>query len=203
MNSTVRKTFTYRDKSLLVYIHLVCVGPPILLPFSPVLLFTYSGAGTKGPGKHPDLVLCCSNRIIPQIWYLLVSLLTPKRDLQQLLLLSTALALVYQTFLFCQLFKCLFFWHDSQIANRDASNCVRVSLVLSLMDYSPGEVLVCGRLPHDLLSGWHFSFIIAYPIGKISWLVQVSTAPNAKRVEADKTMCNMVWRAGAFAVKWM
>lgn len=84
----------------------------------------------------------------------------------------------------------------------DASNCVHVSFVLSLMDYSPGEILVCGRMSHDLLLGWHFGFIISYPIGKISQVIQVSTAPNAKRVEADKTTCNMVWRAEEFAVKW-
>lgn len=70
------------------------------------------------------------------------------------------------------------------------------------MDCSLGEALVCGTLPHNLLLGWHFRSIIAYPTGKRSQPIQVSTAPNAERIEADKTTGNMAWRAAASAVKW-
>lgn len=169
----------------------------------PMLSFTYSREGTEGRGEYPDLVLCCSKRITPQIWYLTVCFLTPKKTYSSCCCYHQLWQWFARHFYFASCLNVFSFWRDSQIANRDAANCVHVSLVFSLMDYSPGEALACGRLPHDLLLGWHFSFIIAYPIGKISWLIQVSTAPNAKRVGADKTTFNMARRAEVLAAKQM
>lgn len=165
-----------------------------------LLSFTYGVVGTEGPGSI-QIWFCAAARGSSHRSDISWPACLPQTGLRAVAVIITSfgpglpnisiLPAVWMPFLFGM----------TPRLQTDASNCVHVSFVLSLMDYSPGEVLVCGRLPHDLLLGWHFSFIIAYPIGKISQLIQVSKAPNAKRVEADKTTCNMVWRAEAFAEK--
>lgn len=199
----------HKNKSLHMVINLLwftfILSLLVLLPswLFPMLSFTYSRERAEGCGEHPDLVLCCSKRITPQIWYHMVCFLTPNGTYSSCCCYHQLWHWFAKHFYSASCLNVFSFWRGSQIANRDAANCVHVSLVFSLMDYSPGEALVCGRLPHDLLLGWHFSFIIAYPIGKISWLVQVSTVPNAKRAGADKTTCGMAWRAEVLAVKQM
>lgn len=123
MKGTIQKRFPYRNKSFLVYIHLVCVGPPTLLPFFPMLSFTYRGAGTRGPGEHPGLVLCCSKRIILQIWHLMASLLTPKRTYSSCCYYHQLWPWLAKHFYFASCLNGFSFWHDSQIANRCFQLC--------------------------------------------------------------------------------
>lgn len=98
---TIQKRFPDRNKSFLVHSPGLCQSS--YLSFVPMLSFTHCGAGAEGPGEQPDL---CSS---PADLMSHGQFAHPKEAFLLLLLLSPALALVCQTFLFCQLFECLSF----------------------------------------------------------------------------------------------
>lgn len=132
-----------------------------------------------------------------QIWCLMASLLTPKRPCCCCCYYHQLWPWFAKHFYFASCLNASPFWHDSQTANR----CFQLCLCLFCFLFNGLFPRWGFNLWHDLLLGWHFRSFIAYPTGKRSQPIQVSTAPNAERIEADKTTGNTVWRTGASAVK--